>query len=72
MINIVLKHNTKNASNELTKYLPTWSLYINGVENFVDEIEINCQTTIVGDNIQCKAKHVHIGEINNKLKAIIL
>jgi hypothetical protein len=49
-----------------------WCVVINEVENYVDEIEINCQIQTIDDSIICNAKHIHIGEINNKLKAIIL
>jgi hypothetical protein len=49
-----------------------WCVVINEVENYVDEIEINCQVQTIDDSIICNSKHIHIGEINNKLKAIIL
>ncbi len=59
--------------NVLIKFDKVWYVIINNVENIVDEIEINCQTNTLEDNIlKCKAKHVHIGEINNKIKAIII
>ena len=45
-----------------------WCIVINGIENFVDEVEINCQIQTKDENIVCNAKHIHIGEINNKLK----
>jgi len=49
-----------------------WRIMVDNIEHKVDEIEIKCKSSTIGDLIYCKAKNVSFKTKKNQKIAIVL